>query len=150
MPSSPARSNTSCPATRPSFDPSKSCSASFMTSCAFDRNIDSARTEAKTMTIRTLVGVVCIAGLTVAARPAFAAAQADQDIDAILLQEGVDASARRADIVVRWNELAVDIATADDGFGSFKGHRALAMMHLAMHDALNSIVHSYERYAYRG
>lgn len=56
----------------------------------------------------------------------------------------------RPDAIVRWNHLAHDIAVAEDQFRTFKGQRALAMMHLAMHDALNSIVPVYERYAYTG
>ena len=39
---------------------------------------------------------------------------------------------------------------AEDQFLTFKGQRALAMMHLAMHDALNAIVPVYETYAFRG
>ena len=39
---------------------------------------------------------------------------------------------------------------AEDQFLTFKGQRALAMMHLAMHDALNAIVPVYEAYAYAG
>ena len=54
----------------------------------------------------------------------------------------------RSDVVVSWNNLAHDIAVAEDQFLTFKGQRALAMMHLAMHDALNAIAPVYERYAY--
>jgi hypothetical protein len=54
------------------------------------------------------------------------------------------------DVVVFWNEVAHDIAFAEDQFLTFKGQRALAMMHLAMHDALNAIVPQYETYAFRG
>ena len=49
-----------------------------------------------------------------------------------------------------WNELAYQIAFAEDEFLTFKGHRALAMMHLAMHDALNTIDPAYKRYVYAG
>jgi PAP2 superfamily len=56
----------------------------------------------------------------------------------------------RSDVVVAWNSLAYDLAFAEDQFGTFKGHRALAMMHLAMHDALNAIAPRYEPYAYSG
>ena len=49
-----------------------------------------------------------------------------------------------------WNRLAHDVAFAEDQFLTFKGQRALAMMHLAMHDALNAILPVYETYAYRG
>jgi hypothetical protein len=85
-----------------------------------------------------------------AAATAPAAAQVSADVDAALVRQGVDASARSADVVVRWNELGVDIVNAEDQFRSFKGHRALAMMHLAMHDALNTIVPAYSRYVLGG
>lgn len=54
----------------------------------------------------------------------------------------------RAEVIVSWNSLAHDVAVAEDQFLTFKGQRALAMMHLAMHDALNAIVPVYEPYAY--
>jgi hypothetical protein len=53
-------------------------------------------------------------------------------------------------VVVAWNLLAYEIAFAEDEFRTFRGQRALAMMNLAMHDALNTIDPIYERYAYRG
>lgn len=56
----------------------------------------------------------------------------------------------RADVVVAWNELAYEIAFAEDRFLTFKGQRALALMHLAMHDALNGIVPRYRAYAFQG
>ena len=43
-------------------------------------------------------------------------------------------------LVVAWNELINEIAFAEDQFLTFKGVRAHAMMHLAMHDALNAVV----------
>jgi hypothetical protein len=52
-----------------------------------------------------------------------------------------------ADVIVAWNGLAHDLAFAEDQFLTFKGQRALALMHVAMHDALNGIVPVYQRYA---
>lgn len=49
-------------------------------------------------------------------------------------------------VVVAWSEKAYDIAFAEDQFLTFKGHRAFAMMHIAMHDALNAIVPVYRQY----
>jgi hypothetical protein len=49
--------------------------------------------------------------------------------------------------IVQWNQLAYDIAFAEDQFRTFKGQRALAMVHLAQHDALNSIARRFEPYA---
>ena len=54
------------------------------------------------------------------------------------------------DVIASWNSVAHDIAVAEDQFLTFKGQRALAMMHLAMHDALNAIVPVYQTYAFRG
>ena len=50
-------------------------------------------------------------------------------------------------VIVQWNQLAYEIAFAEDQFNTFKGQRALAMMHLAQHDALNSIARRFEPYA---
>ncbi len=83
-----------------------------------------------------------------------AAGQRDQReakvIEEALDEHGLASSLAAADVVTAWNELAHDIAFAEDSFLTFKGQRALAMMHIAMHDALNSIVPAYERYAYFG
>jgi PAP2 superfamily len=64
----------------------------------------------------------------------------------------VGVEGHRADgrVIAEWNRVAHDIAFAADQFLTFKGQRALSMMHLAMHDAVNSIVPLYERYAYAG
>lgn len=53
-------------------------------------------------------------------------------------------------VVVAWNEAAYTIANQHDQFYSFIGVRALTMVHLAMHDALNAIDARYEQYAYNG
>jgi hypothetical protein len=69
-------------------------------------------------------------------------------IDAALLRQGIGHGQVRAEVIASWNTLAHDIAYAEDQFLTFKGQRALAMMHLAMHDALNAIVPIYRAYAY--
>src|SRR5688572_23570667 len=51
-----------------------------------------------------------------------------------------------ARLAVAWNQQAYDIAFAEDQFLTFKGQRAHAMMHIAMHDALNAIVPVYRQY----
>lgn len=51
---------------------------------------------------------------------------------------------------IAWNHLAYTIANEHDQFLSFIGVRALAMSHLAMHDALNAIDSQFEPMAYRG
>jgi hypothetical protein len=52
-----------------------------------------------------------------------------------------------AAVVAAWSERAYAAAFAEDQFLTFKGHRTFAMMHLAMHGALNAIVPVYEGYA---
>lgn len=51
------------------------------------------------------------------------------------------------DIVVDWNQMAYAVAYQHDSFYSLKGIRALAMTHLAMHDALNAVEPVYQSYA---
>jgi hypothetical protein len=53
-------------------------------------------------------------------------------------------------LAVAWNQAVYEIAFADDQFFTFKGHRAQAMMHIAMHDALNAVIPLYRQFAYRG
>jgi hypothetical protein len=76
--------------------------------------------------------------------------QESRSIDAALLPHGVGPDLLRSELIVSWNIVAHDIAFAEDQLLTFKGQRALAMMHLAMHDALNAIVPVYEAYAYTG
>src|SRR5262245_18711921 len=52
-------------------------------------------------------------------------------------------------LVVAWNEVVNEIAFAEDQFFTFKGVRAHAMMHIAIHDALNAILPLYRQYAFR-
>ena len=79
------------------------------------------------------------------ALPRHSGAAAQEPADLPRVGPGVDAR-----VVVAWNELAHAIAYEEDQFLTFKGQRALAMMNLAMHDALNTIAPVYERYAYDG
>ena len=44
-----------------------------------------------------------------------------------------------ADVVVRWNEVAYEIGYGEDQFRTFKALHALAMMHLAMDDAVTEV-----------
>jgi PAP2 superfamily len=53
-------------------------------------------------------------------------------------------------LVVVWNRTVNEIAFAEDQFFTFKGIRAHAMMHIAMHDALNAVLPLYRQFAYRG
>jgi hypothetical protein len=53
--------------------------------------------------------------------------------------ERVPGAFRDGAVVVSWSQKAYDVAFAEDQFLTFKGHRAFAMMHVAMHDALNAI-----------
>lgn len=52
------------------------------------------------------------------------------------------------ELAVEWSELAYEIAYAEDQFLTYKGQRALALMHLAMHDALQAVIPVYAAYVY--
>ncbi|MEO1244126.1 MAG: phosphatase PAP2 family protein [Pseudomonadota bacterium] len=56
------------------------------------------------------------------------------------------ASAEDAVLVTDWNAAVLQVAEAEDGFMTLKGLRTAAMMHLAMHDALNSVDSRYASY----
>lgn len=55
-----------------------------------------------------------------------------------------------ADLLVGWNELVLSVAEAEDGFLTLKGLRTVTMMHLAIHDAVNSIDPRYATYLPNG
>jgi hypothetical protein len=96
-----------------------------------------------------IVGLVVLLGGVVAASQHESQQQGDA-AEAVLLHDDVRLRQVGPAVIASWNELAHDIAVAEDQFLTFKGQRALAIMHLAMHDALNTIVPWYERYAYDG
>ena len=51
-----------------------------------------------------------------------------------------------SEVLVGWNQRVFSAAEAEDGFLTLKGLRTAAMMHLAIHDALNSIDPRYATY----
>jgi hypothetical protein len=51
-----------------------------------------------------------------------------------------------AAVLLAWNAAVYEIGIAEDELRTFKTHRAAAMMHLAVHDALNGIAPRYRRY----
>ena len=53
------------------------------------------------------------------------------------------------DILISWNEKVMQIAVEEDGLLTLKGLRTASMMHVAAHDALNTIAPQYERYGYQ-
>lgn len=59
-------------------------------------------------------------------------------------------TARSSDVVVDWSRIVFEAAMTDDGYVSFKGPRHQAMVHIAMHDALNAINPRFDQYAYFG
>ena len=59
--------------------------------------------------------------------------------------QSADASAQ---IAIDWNQEVLGLAEAEDGFLTLKGLRTVTMMHLAMHDALNSVNGRYATYAF--
>ena len=54
-----------------------------------------------------------------------------------------------AQVLVAWNARVLAAAEAEDRFLTLKGVRTAAMMHLAMHDAINCIERRYAAYTYR-
>ena len=53
-----------------------------------------------------------------------------------------------AELPIAWNARLLAVAEAEDQFLSLKGVRTAAMMHLAIHDALNAIEPRYRAYAF--
>jgi hypothetical protein len=53
-----------------------------------------------------------------------------------------------ADVIISWNKKIFEIAVAEDGLLTLKGVRTAALMHVAVHNALNTIVSEYSCYLY--
>lgn len=56
------------------------------------------------------------------------------------------AEAQPAHVLIDWNETLFTVAEAEDGFLTLKGLHTAALMHLAVHDALNSLEPRYATY----
>ncbi|RPI69968.1 MAG: phosphatase PAP2 family protein [Ignavibacteriales bacterium] len=65
-------------------------------------------------------------------------------------QEKINVDDYNAELLISWNKKIMDIAVEEDGLLTLKGLRTAAMLHIAVHDALNSIVSKYSRYSYKG
>src|SRR5690242_13960327 len=59
-----------------------------------------------------------------------------------------NAHEHHAQLAIAWNERVNEISYAEDQWFTLKGVRAHAMMHVAMHDALNAISPRYQPYVY--
>ena len=53
-------------------------------------------------------------------------------------------------VAISWNDKLFELAIEEDNLLTLKGVRTAAMMHTAMHDALNTIESKFSRYAYKG
>ena len=56
------------------------------------------------------------------------------------------APAGDAAVVLEWNEVAYEVGYAEDELRTFKTQRAMAMTHLAMHDAVNAVLGRFAPY----
>src|SRR5688572_22043793 len=54
----------------------------------------------------------------------------------------------KPDVVLAWNQRVLAIAESEDGFLTLKGVRTAAMLHIAMHDALNAVERRFAPYAH--
>ena len=53
-----------------------------------------------------------------------------------------------AEVIIPWNKKIFEIAEAEDGLLTLKGVRTAALMHIAVHNALNTIFPKYSNYLY--
>jgi len=58
----------------------------------------------------------------------------------------IETSEYPAEVASEWNKKVLEKAIEEDNLLTLKGVRTAAMMHAAMHDALNSIVPEYGHY----
>ena len=55
-----------------------------------------------------------------------------------------------SEIITSWNKKVMELAIAEDGLLTLKGVRTEALMHVAIHNALNTIKPLYSNYSYQG
>jgi len=92
-------------------------------------------------TIRTVFLTILLAGWLLPVK-------ASQDSEPSERQHANFSDFPDAQVVTDWNELLLSTAAEFDGFQTLFSNRAIPLMHLAIHDALNAIVPVYDHYAY--
>lgn len=65
-------------------------------------------------------------------------------------KNAIEADNFNPEIIISWNKKIMDMAIVEDGLLTLKGIRTEAMMHTAIHDALNAIQPIYSFYAFEG
>lgn len=90
--------------------------------------------------MKILASVACMA------MAAAVSAQALQDTST---HREPPAPVHETDVLLEWNERALSLAMAEDRLLTLKGVRTAAMMHIAIHDAINSIRRTYDAYTFR-
>ena len=65
------------------------------------------------------------------------------------IQENDAQENRNTHQIISWNKLVMEYAIAEDGLLTLKGVRTAAMMHIAIHNALNTINPKYETYQFK-
>ncbi|WP_431129166.1 vanadium-dependent haloperoxidase [Flagellimonas flava] len=63
-------------------------------------------------------------------------------------EKRVDITAYGPEVLNAWNQKIMEIAVEEDGLLTLKGLRTISMMHIAIHDALNSISPVYNNYSF--
>jgi hypothetical protein len=75
-------------------------------------------------------------------------------ISVILIQsckdKPIEADNFNSEILTSWNKKIMELSVAEDGLLTLKGVRTEAMMHIAIHDALNTIQPLYSNYIFQG
>jgi len=88
---------------------------------------------------------VAAAGLSIPLVSGCAPEESDTDLTDV---EALGSEFTSNAIVIAWNDIARNAALANDGFQDFSiDLRGLTMMHLAIHDALNTVLPVFGRYA---
>jgi hypothetical protein len=93
----------------------------------------------KTLAIASLTLLAALAGL-----PGAAVGGANAERVESSRLAAIPAQASPPDVVIAWNARAYEVGYGEDHFLTWKAQHAMAMMHLAMHDALNAIHPVYE------
>jgi len=62
----------------------------------------------------------------------------------------IDIDSYNSELLNSWNANVLDMAIEEDNLFTLKGARTLAMMNVAIHDALNAVHAKYTTYAYKG
>src|SRR5262249_11276269 len=105
------------------------------------------RSNMKTHTTWTKLIVIVALGAFLSSLPAYSAVNEATPADTVSHSESFVQTAQEGNVVTEWNQQAITLALLPaSALSTVQQARAMAIVHVAIHDAVNGITENYETY----